>query len=171
MDLRYIILVLLNLFTNSIEKDKHYSALKVDEEHLVLNLVFFFVAMLFVLLFLFTPIELPIHGGPITIRFGFFSVPVTILLVFSVTLTPLLFWLACLLIIPTSAWHGKFWRLLKRLLRRCSGTLQCIPPIFISIHSQRNSDPPAAAAAAAVTEVEVGEIDGSQMQINQQNAR
>ena len=159
MDLRYIILFLLNLSITSIDK---YYALKIDEEHLILKLVFLFLTVLFLLLFLFTTTELPVYGGAISIRFGFYSVPLTILLVFSVTLTPFLFWLACLLIIPTSAWHGKFWGLFKHFFRIFSRTLQCIPPIFISINCQGNSDP-----AAAVTEVEIRELEGTQMQIQQ----
>ncbi|XVF51875.1 hypothetical protein PTKIN_Ptkin04bG0219300 [Pterospermum kingtungense] len=162
IDLRYIILFLLNLFLTSAEK---YSVLNMDEEHLVLNLVFLFVAMFFVLLFLFTPIEFPVCGGPITIRFGFYSVPLAILLLFSVTLTPFLFWLACILVIPTTAWHGKFWGLFKRLFRGFSRTLRRIPPIFIRIYCQQNLD---TADAAGVSEFEVDEREGSLMQSQQE---
>ncbi|XVF52463.1 hypothetical protein PTKIN_Ptkin05aG0020000 [Pterospermum kingtungense] len=148
VDLRYIILLPLNLFFSSFPItspdrfwDQLVTALEHGQKHVLAFLILFLLFLLF--FFLCTPIELPLGFGPIRLRPTFYSAPLTVLLLLSVFSPPTLFWPPCLFLGTISRYHGKMFELLRRSLCWCSLTLQSFPTLFIVItHNQEIPEPP-----------------------------
>ncbi|KAJ0096262.1 hypothetical protein Patl1_15528 [Pistacia atlantica] len=95
----------------------HVNAWEIFEfdQYPILKLTFLLLALCMLFLFLLTSITINLRFSalPITVRSGYFSVPLTVSLLATILLPPPLFWLAYFITIISSPWHGIIWNLIK----------------------------------------------------------
>ncbi|KAL5817475.1 hypothetical protein ACOSQ3_025853 [Xanthoceras sorbifolium] len=168
VDLRYVFPPLINLMLLLFLTSENGSifvlvntASKFDQ-YPFLNMALLVIAVFLFVVFLLTSIKLPLTAHPITVRAGHFSGPLTFSLFASIFFPPPLFYIAYLIVIITSPWHGMLWNLQKCIFKWFYQNLQSIPTLVVSC-AQQQDDPEA--VAPPQLEVEVVYVEGNPMQI------
>ncbi|XVF85872.1 hypothetical protein PTKIN_Ptkin17bG0152900 [Pterospermum kingtungense] len=96
-----------------------------------LELAVVILAVMFVLLILFTSAELRLTLTAIRFRTGVFSIAFTASFLVSLFFSPSIFWSVHLLLIFSSPWHAMFFNIFKQILRSFSGDFQLVPATWI----------------------------------------
>ncbi|KAH1031393.1 hypothetical protein J1N35_043567 [Gossypium stocksii] len=119
-----------------------------------MQLPFLLLALLFLLLFLFTSAHLLLNLNPIRFRTGDFSIAVTASLLASLFFPPSLFFPFHFFILLSSPFHGLLFDLFKHLFRWFLHSLPTYS-ITIFIQNQETSSSP----SPLQVDIEVGRID------------
>lgn len=145
IDLRYLCPPLINLFTFLIFTSHHEVPYKVDILHypILISVALLMLAIIVLLSFLFTSIQLPLIVRPIRLSIGNFSLVFAITLFSSIIFSPSLFWVVYLLLIVVSPWFQILQSHLKLLIDWLCEYLQSFPAVFIVCFPQNgvNIDP------------------------------
>ncbi|TYG36814.1 hypothetical protein ES288_D13G093700v1 [Gossypium darwinii] len=129
MDLRYcippVLTLILSLFLSPSNSDG--DSLIFVRKYSIIELPFLFVALFFVLPFLFISADLPLNLNLIWFRTGDFSIAVTASLLASLFFPPSLFWPFHFFILLSYPCHGLLFDLFKHLFRWFHAFLHSLP--------------------------------------------